>query len=340
MVARRWVAWHGIVVFNSSLRYRPSRRVLGFSGLSVVILVLGSHASGSAAEGPYPGLPYHADIGGGWTCAAQGGITEATKARQWAQVPMQMGAVYNVLRGYPYTQPDELDRSSRTEYTANIYLIPSAGSEHNYGMSPKFAVRTVAFGAIPVEATLQLIQRRNAEGLPIPIVVKAQDTSYNNGPLEPGGPARPPRNTTEDTRVEDAVTLRVTRLVVDGIDLGLGNRCQTAGPGKLSLFGKGWRHGIDPADTQKPWNTGHYSLDPGGLMTGTVDVPAFAGCLTSSGEDVSRLLTSAVSSAGNTVKLHVSGPKCGQRIPPAPGVTTPDAAGCNTDSMPPQIPIP
>lgn len=306
-----------------------------------MILVLGGHASGSAADGPYPGLPRQ--TGGFWLGAAQGGVSEAAKARQWARVPMQALAAYNVSTYKEYRpQPDPLGRSHDNIFTPSIYFVSPPGSEHNYGMSPQFAVRTVAFGAIPVEATLQLIQRRNADDQPIPIVAEETQTTFYSGL---------PNQRTEfgDTRIEDAVTLRVTRLVVDGFDLGLGNRCQTAEPGALSLLGKGWRPGVDNVVVDYPWVTGNYVPANGGLLVGSVDVPAFTGCLTSGGEDVSRLLTSTVSGPGNAVRLHVSGiGACQRPEPPAtsgtgaprPGESTPEAAGCDPAYMPPEVPIP
>lgn len=314
-------------VFNSPLRYR---RLFGMLGLSILVLVLGSQASGRAAEGPYPGLPRHALLGGSWAGVAQGGISEAAKARQWAQVPFQVVAAYSAVRTTNYEQDLE-GRTFSSVFTIYAYLVSPAGAEHNYGISPKFTVRTVAFGAIPVEATLQLIQRRNADGLPVPIMASTMDTRYSDL-----------SNIRADTVVEDVVTLRVTRLMVDGVDLGLGSRCQTAEPGKLSLLGKGGKLGTFQMDEVRPWLSGHYGAAAGGLLAGKLDVPDFTGCLTPGGEDVSRLLTSAVSGRDNPVRLNLTAPNCGGglNLPPAPGITTPEAAACQGDQMPPQIPIP
>lgn len=321
-------AWHGVLVSNSSLRYRRARRTAGLSGL-VAILALSSHASGNAAEDrSFPGLPRFTS--GAWTGATQGGISEAAKARQWAQVPIQVsaGRLQNADINYP--PPDPLGRIGSKVWTLNLFFVSPAGSEHKYGMSPKFTVRTVAFGAIPVEATLQLLQRREPDGLPVPIVATSGITFY-----DVAGTAD-----YEDTLVEDDVTLRVTRLVVDGVDLGLVDRCRTAKPGRLSLFGKGWNEADATAETiVRPWEEGRYFPSTGGVMNGSVDIPPFGGCVTAGGEDVSRLLTSAVSGPDNAVKLNVSGPICGNNAPPPPGTTKPDPF-CTADYVPPQIPIP
>lgn len=323
-------------VFNSSLKYRRRlRRTLGMSFLAAAILSLSSHSSSNAAEGPWPGLPRFTGEGS-WTGAAQGGISQAAKARQWAQVPMQVTAARQQTTGTEYPQPDPLDRFSRRVYTISLFLVSPPGSEHNYGMSPKFTVRTVAFGAIPVEATLQLIQRRGPDGLPVPIVASSGITFFNvSGTAE-----------YEDTVIEDDVTLRVTRLVVDGVDLGLAGRCQTAEPGKLSLFGRGWNE-TEGVSRDYPWLQGRYFASAGGALEGSVDIPSFAGCTSSNGEDISRLLASAVSGPGNAVKLHVSGPVCTPNLAPSPGTTRPDQPGpnpalpvCPAEKVPPQVPIP
>lgn len=327
-----------------------SRRVRGLLGASVAMLILGTQDVGRANEGPYPGLPEHGGSGG-WVGAPQGGITQAMKARQWGQIPMQAVAVFagnNALPPYPPDDPQ--DRWLTQEFTNYIYLVGEPGAEHNYGISPRFSVRTVAFGAIPVEATLQLIQRRE-NGFPVPIVATAETIRYN---VPSGAPptvlSGPILNT--DTIIEDDVTVRVTRLAVDGVNLGLGSACRTTDPGALSLLGKGFwfnKEGVDEGvDTAKPWLTGHYTPAAGGLVAGDVDIPAFSGCVTSGGEDVSRLLTTAVSGPDNPVRLNVGAPGCNYPLPPPaaglgpppPGATTPEAAGCLPAYMPPMIPIP
>lgn len=321
-------------MLNSQPRSRRSRRALA---LSATALVLGGYASAGAAEGPYPGLPRPSQ-NGGWAGAVQTGIAEASKARQWAHVPMQAAAAFSYQISFRI--PPDDPRETSNERTNLIYLVAPDGSEHNYGVSPVFSVRTVAFGAVPVKVTAQLIQRRE-NGLPVPIVSSNRQNVYKVIP-----PGRPSKVEETDTFISDKITLRVNSLVVDGVDLGLTDRCQTVEPGDLTLFGKGAYSGEPGFDSRYPWRTGHYLVATGGLLTGTVDVPAFANCLTSRGEDVSRLLTATVSGPGNEVKLHASAPACQRPVPPMttgpppPGATTPEAAGCTPDRIPPEIPIP
>jgi hypothetical protein len=317
------------------MRHRRTRRVLG---LSAAVLVLGGYASGSAAEGPYPGLPQPPGQGG-WTGAPQTGTTQTLRARQWVQVPMQSVAVFAVVtnRNHPPSDP----RSSTSVVTNSVYFVAPAGSEHNYGMSPLSTVRTVAFGAIPVEATVQLLQRRK-DGFPAPIVFESLMDKYRTFP-----PGHVTDTQALDTVIEDRLTVRVTRLAVDGVDLALSQQCQTAEPGKLSLVGKGYWFDDPTVDQQHPWNTGHFGASAGGFLKGTVDIPPFAGCLTASGEDVSRVLTSAVSGPDNPVQLNVGSINCQVRLPPPstnngpprPGQTSPEAI-CAPEAIPPLIPIP
>lgn len=316
-----------------SPRVRRWRRALVLS----VVLVVSAQWAATAADdppeqGPYPGLPKITG-GGSWSGAAQGGITEAAKARQWAQVPMMVAAarVKNSTILPPGDPTNGYADGGGLLWTIFTFFVSPVGSEDNYGISPKFTVRTVAFGAIPVEATLQLVQRHESNGLPAPIVLSASVLNYNqrlgNQYAMYG-----------DTTVDDVVTVRVTRLVVDGVDLALGGRCQTAEPGRLSLLGKGWKQPGDvDVNVSAPWLTGNYFPPGGGVLNGSVDVPAFAGCVTSGGEDVSRLLTSTVSGPDNAVTLNVSGPVCGVGITaPPPGHTTTESCG----TIPPQIEIP
>lgn len=318
------------------IRYVRLRRV---PAAIVAVLLFGGVAAASAADGPYPGLPRPRE-NGGWAGAAQTGIAESAKARQWLHVPMQAVAVYT--SGVQVSVSADDPRESSNRRTNYIYLVSPSGSEYNYGLSLEFTVRTVAFGAVPVEATVQLIQRRDGD-FPVPILSQNYQDTYKVIP-----PGRPHRIHETDTLIEDQITMRVNRLVVDGVDLGLAARCQTAEPGRLSLFGKGAWSGEPGLDTMHPWATGNYLGGAGGILTGTVDVPPFTNCLTATGEDISALLTTTVSGPGNRVKIHASAPACNRPLPPPvvgigpppPGATTPEQAGCLPDRIPPEIPIP
>lgn len=317
-------------VFTSSQNHRRRSRLAAACAAS---LVVSGFAAVNAAEGPYPGLPRQTELGG-WAGAAQTGITEARKARQWARVPLQVVAAYssNKFMSVPAGDP-RANTNIRTNY---VYFVSPSGSEHNYGISPAFPVRTVAFGAVPVEATVRLLQRRE-DGYPVALITRNQRDVYPTGSYEE-----------TDTVVNDALTVQVTRLVVDGVDLGIGKSCQTRRPAALRLLGKGWWAGTPGNNQQRPWLSGNYLPAIGGVLNGTIDVPEFVGCSAATGEDVSQLLTATVSGTDNRVQINVSAPSCNRPVPPRtagagpppPGSATIEDAGCDPDLMPPEIAIP
>jgi hypothetical protein len=309
------------------------------AALLAAVILLGGQWSGDAAEGPYPGLPDHSGQNSIWAGVAQTAMAETAKARQWARMPLQVAAAFSQISQKRSPADSPIDHTVTT--TNYVYLVAPPGSDVNYGAGAPFGVRTVAFGAIPVEAEVQLVQRRRNDGLPEPIMMTQSDSTYR---VPPAGSNLTVK--TEDAVIKDVLGVRITRLAVDGVDLSLRGTCQTARFGKLSLLGKGfWR--LDPqVDAQRPWRTGHYVATKGGLLTGSIDIPPFAGCVTAGGEDMSRLVSAAISGPDNTIRLNISGTECGtigpngQPLPPAPGQTTPQAAHCTPEMMPPELPFP
>ncbi|GAA3661378.1 hypothetical protein GCM10022237_21590 [Nocardioides ginsengisoli] len=296
-------------------------------------LPLGALAASSADEGPYPGLPplQHVDgeIGSRWGSTVSGGIANTLRARQWSRTPL-MASAYNVILR-PKT-PSEFgpEYFGCTDSHAFVYFVSAPGAMHNYGETPDITVRTVAFGDIPVRATVRLEQRRDDAGRPLPISFHSSACILN----EPG-----PHGTTQvrDTDIEDRLYVRVTNVVVDGVPVRLAAGCRTAEPGSLRLHGKGWwddeLQGFGgQIDIVQPWLTGNFSPAQGGLLAGSLDVGRFAGCTTVDGDDLSRLLTATVAGPGNPVRLTTTGAfGCrGPRLPsgligpPAPGMGAQD----------------
>ncbi|MFF2848126.1 DUF6801 domain-containing protein [Streptomyces sp. NPDC058001] len=115
-------------------------------------------------------------------------------------------------------------------------------------------------------------------------------------------------------------SLRLHDVKVNGTPLDVGPNCRTAKPFRVTLRG-------DFTST-----TGRYiNVLIGGLLTGTVDIPAFTGCGTN-GEDVSPLFTASISGPGNLITMNqatvcspggVGMPGCPPAIPPLPGSKTP-----------------
>jgi hypothetical protein len=69
-----------------------------------------------------------------------------------------------------------------------------------------------------------------------------------------------------------------------------------------------WDTRIPPQDRAGPdgqlLTTKYLAFVAGGLLLGSLDIPAFAGCTTAGGDDISALLTATVSGDGNAVQIR------------------------------------
>jgi hypothetical protein len=83
------------------------------------------------------------------------------------------------------------------------------------------------------------------------------------------------------SEVDSMATIRVENVTVNGVPLNVGSNCHTATPFALKLIG----------------NPSNYALNPGGVLTGTIDVPPFTGY--GVGENLDSIFTSSVSGPGN-----------------------------------------
>lgn len=288
--------------------------------------------SSRADEGPYPGLPApeihpppvaHRTWGG----AAMGSLAKAERARQWLRTPVMTSAFDFYLGVVENPDPSRYSRCSVAG--ANVYLVAESGAPHNYGISREMTVRTVAFGAIPVEATVRLEQRR-AGDLPTPLNIETLSCVRTGGGTE-----------VPDNEINDKLYTRVTSLTVDGVSMRLADTCRTKEPGALQLRGNGYFFGWDgsqnvPPPTPPLWDQGIFNLSTGGELTGTIDVPPFNGCATADGDDLSALLTAAVSGSDYALRtnqgsaLSCTKPKPGGgNLPPGPGEATVESVPCN-----------
>jgi hypothetical protein len=86
------------------------------------------------------------------------------------------------------------------------------------------------------------------------------------------------------SRVQSLASIRVEKVLVNGATLNVGSDCHTVRPFPLVLTGK------------PP-----YSLNTGGVLSGTITVPSFTGC--GVGENLDPIFNSTVSGPGNFVQL-------------------------------------
>ncbi|MER6939604.1 hypothetical protein [Nocardioides sp. NPDC000441] len=315
--------------------------------LAVVAFIMVGTGSSRADEGPYPGLPapeVHPApvVHRSWGGAAMGSAAKAETAQQWIRTPL-MTSAFDFYSGV-VDNPDPSRYIRCTVAGANVYLVAEAGAPHNYGISREVTIRTVAFGAIPVEARVRLEQTRDG-GLPRPIEIENLTCTVDGGAEVP------------DSEVDAELHTQITSLVVDGVAMRLSGTCRTTVPGKIQLHGNGYRYGvvdgvIVPQPPQPFWENGHFNLSVGGELTGTIDVPPFDGCVTADGDDLSALLTATVSGSGYAIRTHQGGAfgctkknPAGGNLPPGPGEATVESVPCNPGTaavplIPPALEIP
>jgi hypothetical protein len=303
-------------------------------GLWAVALsaVLVFTAQSSRADEWYPGLPDPAsDTSQDWQAASQGGLTYATRAKQWFRSPDAMVTFTALAK----VDSDVVGDVRRYHATGRAYMVSPEGAPANYGYLPPITVRSVGFGLIPVEATVQVSQRRE-NGYPIASEAILSGADY----YDPASATGFSRQVAEPTVVEDAFNVQILAVKVDGVDLALTGDCRTVTPAPVHMVGPGYTipepFGV-PADhaflnnQEKFFQTADPStfFNPlwGGQLDGTITIPAFTGCTTASGDDLSALMTLSVSGPGNPISARIGFPchrqLAGAEYPLAPGQSTP-----------------
>ncbi|WP_256107166.1 DUF6801 domain-containing protein [Streptomyces sp. ODS05-4] len=96
------------------------------------------------------------------------------------------------------------------------------------------------------------------------------------------------------TKATGKIRVRLSDVEVNGAPLDVGPACRTVRPMELTLTGRGGQdvNGV-------PYG---YTVELGGPLTGTADIPPFTDC-GAGGEDLDRMLTGALSGPGNFTKM-------------------------------------
>lgn len=159
--------------------------------------------------------------------------------------------------------------------TARLYF-------HGKPQLPQIRATFLAFRFVPVTATLQL-----TELSPIKIISVSGITA-------------PPFPIT--VRASTRLSLRISKVKVNGVPLPVGPRCRPRAPIKLTLIGRG-------DNTLPPRG---YTVPTGGPLSGRLTIPPFTDC--GVGENLDALLTGSISGPGNFVKV-TQGKLCGPSQP-------------------------
>jgi hypothetical protein len=297
---------------------------LGIAGL-VFALPQSSHGE------EFPGLPDPDGISV-YNNAAQGGLAYAKRAKQWLRSPD--GMVTFIARSVTSRIEGECGNGHKctkfNEVGGQAFIVSPKGAPANYGYLAPVTVRSVGFGLMPVEATVQISQRRK-DGFPIPFQSTVYSQLYYDTAIQP----KALTSTAFPVDVKDAMNVQILKVLVDGVDLDLTGDCRTVTPAPMTMTSP--KYVIEnPDDTREEWfrqadPNSFFSPAKGGTLNGTIDIPPFTGCTTASGDDLSDLMTLTASGPGNPVFARI-GWRCfvldeeGSPRPLRAGENTPKAA--------------
>lgn len=288
------------------------RAALWAAAIAALVMALPPSSHG---EEEWPGLPESDGLfGHTWNGAAQGGISYAARAKQWVRSPDGMVTFQAKIKDLGTT--GDCARATcirRFGGGGRAYIVSPEGAPAPYGYMAPMTVRSVGFGLMPVEATVQVSQRRQG-GYPVPFESWIIGTDHFDSSVQ----REPVSVTQEPVTVDAAVEVRILKVLVDGVDLGLTGDCRAATPAPITM--KSAEFTIDRTDSRYRFSTTEWfrSADPasffdpefGGQLSGTITIPPFTGCTTASGDDLSDLMTLSVSGPDNPVTARIGWP-CG-----------------------------
>lgn len=168
------------------------------------------------------------------------------------------------LRALAY--PNNFEGDDPASPPANRDELRRFGAEFTH--FPSQRIRTVGFGALPVEATVHMRLATDEAGLPIGIQIDADQ-------FGPGGVG-----VLTDSIGTGQLVLRLSDVSIDGSPVDVGPACEATGD--LEVRGSGFRL----EDGQPP---GHYNPRAGGRLQGSLEVGEFSRCGTGA-EDLSMLI--------------------------------------------------
>lgn len=193
--------------------------------------------------------------------------------------------------------------------TAELYVINPGTAITGFGEFAPVNVKMLAFGAIPVSATVYISQLRDSSGNPVPleVTVRYTATTVKNAPPLPCSPPAwrfQACHYTDPAHLAGQVNVRVANVKIDGVPVDVGPDCTTVSPASMALSAQGGYYS-EPVPYYVPPGL-YLPFYNGGTFQGPVDVPAFAGCRNGA-DDLSNVITAMVSGPGNILATHQDG---------------------------------
>jgi hypothetical protein len=204
----------------------------------------------------------------------------------------------------------------------------------------------LAFGAIPVTATVHLTQPSGPRGAIDPLhfswLILGSQLASSGGWIAgygnfQGSVGSEQRFFIEPLAITGPVDVRVSDVKVDGVPLDVGGHCQTASPAQLSIVSPGGYYLASDSNGNsvltstlvgrpggfQPIGSHEGNASFTGSAQGNIDIPAFTDC-SAGGDDVSSLITAMASGPKNPVDLKLSEAmdQCGATKTPCPPYPT------------------
>ncbi len=264
----------------------------------------------SPAASPGPSLPIASD----YSDSGASGLSptmKSNKAKLVVKLDVTLAALYvfsnaehdktqGFVKAIPARQPPcatAADPAIDSYITVDSYAVSTAPGARPYGAFPATKVSMLAFGSIPVTATVHLNQLvSNNKIQPIKVV---QYFANQSPACDPNWSNEVPAAT---NIVRGNVNLSISDVTVDQVPLNVGSNCHTATPVYLNLWGDqtyfyaGGGTLVQQANATK---VNGYVLHPDST---DLTIPPFTGC-NNAGDDVSRLITAMISGPGNELKV-------------------------------------
>jgi len=234
---------------------------------------------------------------------------------------------------YPPTQfPGSTAKVIWIYLTGQIWVKSPDGTNPQFGTFPPVKVQALAFGSIPVTATIRIRQTETA-GLVDPLTLKwlssgsaipvGANVSWNG--ITYPGPTITGQSLVAEPVITGALDVQLSDLKVDQLPVDVGPDCHTVTPAQVTLSAPGgyvalgsWKPGTPGQPGYSPFKVPSY------LSDNDLEIPAFSGCHNGA-DDLDTLLTGMISGPHNTITAtqirSLSGFWCdtpGANCPPPP----------------------
>lgn len=196
--------------------------------------------------------------------------------------------------------PPEAWPSGLTAVAGDSWVTSPPGSDLPFGTFTPIRVNAVAFGSIPVSATVHISQTKR-DGLIQPFALKwiatmtyvpegVEIAGYGASPGYPYAFEFPPE-------FSGQVDIRLSDVVVDGVPVPVGDRC--AAPADLTFTPRPGFYDLSAQGVKG--EPGEFApLTAPGYLPGTADIKSFSGCRNGA-EVLDPLLTTMISGSGNPI---------------------------------------